>query len=114
MVKKINKLSCPQIFILFIIMCMGIVCIKETISHTFYFLLKKTTYFSYKKSIEKPSNNYIGGTIELNNRNIKILIDSTNEQLKYEKKINSNHIFINPNLNIEDFDIDKDLVDFNI
>ena len=42
------------------------------------------------------------------------MIDSTNEQLKYEKKINSNHIFINPNLNIEDFDIDKDLVDFNI
>ena len=45
----------------------------------------------------------------------KILIDSTNEQLKYEKKINSNHIFINPNFNIEDFEVEKiDLDDFNI
>ena len=115
MVKKINKLSCPQVFILFIIICMVIVCIKETISHTFYFLLKKTPYFSVKNSIDEPSNNLFDGTIELNHRNIQIIIDSTNEQLKYENKINSNHMFINPNFNIEDFEVEKiDLDDFNI
>ena len=74
MVKKINKLSCPQVFILFIIICMVIVCIKETISHTFYFLLKKTPYFSVKNSIDEPSNNLFDGTIELNHRNIQIIM----------------------------------------
>jgi hypothetical protein len=109
MVKKNNKrpLSCPEIFIIFIAICMGIICIKETVSDSFYSLIKNQNFLN-KNSIKES---IIYKSIELENKNILIIINSINEQLKYESNINLNNI-LNQTINIENYE--KDSEDFDI